>query len=230
MGGFHYRRCIIRIQAFRRINLTFLSFPAFILFFHLAEKTDSYKQLAYYSYAGFVVWNLIGTYWLMMATVPAGVAAILANSVLMTDSRVCLAKYFSEKSSSPILISVLQASAWVGYEFLHHHWDLSWTWLAIGNAWSNWIGIIQYISVTGFLGISFWVVFTSSLTYQLFILKKKIPGIHHVSQYFCYFRPGLLFCIAQTMRISTSTRFCTRCHRSAQSRFIPGLCRNEWTF
>lgn len=158
--------------SFPPVNLSFLSFPAFILFFHLARKTDSCKQLAYYSYPGFVIWNLIGTYWLMMATVPAGIAAILANSVLMTIP-LCLAKYFSEKSSTPVLIGLLQTSAWVGYEFLHHHWDLSWTWLALGNAWANWIGIIQYISVTGFLGISFWVILTSSLTYQLLISKKK---------------------------------------------------------
>jgi apolipoprotein N-acyltransferase len=158
--------------SFPPINLSFLSFPAFILMFHLVHKTDSYKQLAYYSYAGFVVWNLIGTYWLMMASLPAGIAAILANSVLMTIP-LCLAKFFSEKSKSPILIALLQTSAWVGYELLHHNWDLSWTWLAIGNAWSNWIGIIQYISVTGFLGISFWVVLTSALIYQLLLKKDR---------------------------------------------------------
>jgi len=158
--------------SFPPVNLSFLSFPAFILLFHLVQKTESYKQLSYYSYAGFVIWNLIGTYWLMMASLPAGIAAILANSVLMTIP-LCLAKFFSERSKSPILIALLQSSAWVGYEFLHHNWDLSWTWLAIGNAWSNWTGIIQYISTTGFLGISFWVVFSSALGYQFFLSKKK---------------------------------------------------------
>lgn len=158
--------------SFPPINLSFLSIPAFILLFHLSYKCDSYKQLAYYSYAGFLVWNLIGTYWLMMASLPAGIAAILANSVLMTIP-LCLGKYFSSKSNSPILIALLQAAAWVAYEFLHHNWDLSWTWLAIGNGWSNWISIIQYISVTGFLGISFWVILTSALTYQFILHKEK---------------------------------------------------------
>ncbi|MEX2605036.1 MAG: apolipoprotein N-acyltransferase [Gracilimonas sp.] len=159
--------------SFPPVNLSFLSFPAFILLFHLSEKSDSYKQLAYYSYAGFVVWNLIGTYWLMMASLPAGIAAILANSVLMTIP-LCLAKYFSQKSESPFIIAIFQTSAWVAYEFLHHHWDLSWTWLAIGNAWANFTGVIQYISVTGFLGISFWVVLSSALTYQLILHKEKL--------------------------------------------------------
>lgn len=159
--------------SFPPVDLSFLSIPAFILLFHLSYKCESYKQLAYYSYAGFVAWNLIGTYWLMMASFPAGIAAILANSVLMTIP-LCLGKYFSDKSSSPLLIALLQTSSWVAYEFLHHNWDLSWTWLAIGNAWANWIGIIQYISVTGFLGISFWVILTSALTYQFLLHRQKI--------------------------------------------------------
>ncbi|MDR9418767.1 apolipoprotein N-acyltransferase [Gracilimonas sp.] len=158
--------------SFPPVNLSFLSFPAFVLLFHLSGNTDSYKQLAYHSYACFVVWNLIGTYWLMMASLPAGIAAILANSVLMTIP-LCLGKYFSNRSDSPLLIAFLQTASWVGYEFLHHNWDLSWTWLALGNAWANWIGIIQYISITGFLGISFWVVLSSALAYQLIIHKKK---------------------------------------------------------
>ncbi|MFP8488475.1 apolipoprotein N-acyltransferase [Gracilimonas sp. Q87] len=189
--------------SFPPVNLSFLSIPAFILLFHLVQKTDSYKQLAYYSYAGFVVWNLIGTYWLMMASLPAGIAAILANSVLMTIP-LCLAKYFSAKSSSPVLIALLQTSAWVGYEFLHHNWDLSWTWLAIGNAWSNWIGIIQYISATGFLGISLWVVLTSALTYQ-FILNKENRLLYTTLTVFIIF-PLWSFTLFVTNEIETDPK------------------------
>jgi|TARA_R100000388_G_scaffold95039_1_gene86300 apolipoprotein N-acyltransferase len=164
--------------SFPPVNLSFLTFPAFILLFHLSQKCDSYKQLAYYSYAGFVVWNLIGTYWLMMASLGAGIAAILANSVLMTIP-LCLGKFFSQKSKSPLLIALLQASAWVGYEFLHHQWDLSWTWLSIGNAWSNMIGVIQYISFTGHIGITFWVVLSSAFAYQ--VLRYNQPKIRYVA-------------------------------------------------
>ncbi len=157
--------------SFPPVNLSFLSFPAFLLLFHLVEKADSNKQLAYYSYVGFVVWNAITTYWLMMASLGAGVAAILANSVLMTLPLV-LARVFTKKFKSPILIALLQAAAWVSYEYLHHHWDLSWPWLALGNAWANKIQLIQYISVTGHLGISFWVVLTSALAYQAVKTKQ----------------------------------------------------------
>src|SRR5690554_1156531 len=151
--------------SFPPINLSFLSIPACMLFFYLAEKTTSYKQLAYFSYAGFVVWNLITTYWLMMASLPAGIAAILANSALMTIP-LCLAKFFNSRKLNPILAAFLMALSWVGYEFLHHHWDLAWPWLAIANGWANHISLIQYISVTGHLGITFWVMFTAALAYQ----------------------------------------------------------------
>ncbi len=162
--------------SFPPVNLSFLSFPAFILFFLLTEKSASYKQTAYFSYAGFLVWNIATTYWLMMASVGAGIAAMLANSVLMTIP-LCLAQFFSKKFKNPVLIALLQASAWVGYEFLHHNWDLAWPWLAIGNAWSNQVSLIQFISNTGHLGISFWVVFTSALAVQAIRLKTRFLAI-----------------------------------------------------
>lgn len=158
--------------SFPPINLSFLSIPAFMLFFYLADKTHTYRQLAYFSYAGFVAWNLIGTYWLMMASAVAGVAAVLANSALMTIP-LCMAAFFMRKGKGPLLAALLSASAWVGYEFLHHHWDLAWPWLAIGNGWANQISLIQYISVTGHLGISFWVVLTAALAYQALKLHSK---------------------------------------------------------
>ncbi|GAB5408420.1 MAG: apolipoprotein N-acyltransferase [Balneolaceae bacterium] len=158
--------------SFPPVNLSFLSFPAFMLLFILTEKCDSYKQAAYFSYGGFLVWNIATTYWLMMASIGAGIAAILANSVLMTIP-LCLGRFFNKKHSSPFLIALLQASAWVGYEFLHHNWDFAWPWLAIGNAWSNQISLIQFISVTGHLGISFWVVFTAAIAVQALKLKTR---------------------------------------------------------
>ena len=159
--------------SFPPINLSFLSIPAFMLFFHLIHLCNSNKQLAFYSYAGFLVWNVCTTYWLMMASVAAGIAANLANAVLMTIPLVGM-RFFQNKYKSKLLIVLLQTSVWTSYEFLHHHWDLAWPWLAIGNAWSSRIMLIQYISITGHLGITFWVVFTSAIGYQAIRSTNKI--------------------------------------------------------
>lgn len=158
--------------SFPPMNLSFLSFPAFILFFHLADQCKSGKQLALYSYAGFLVWNLITTYWLMMASIPAGIAANLANAVLMTIP-LALMRFFQMKFTSKLGIALLQSSAWISYEFLHHNWDLAWPWLTIGNAWAKHVSLIQYISFTGHLGISFWVIFTSAIGYQAIRSTEK---------------------------------------------------------
>jgi apolipoprotein N-acyltransferase len=143
----------------------FLVFPAFVLLFRLIDLSATPRQAAFYCYPGFVLWNLIATYWLMLANVVAGVAAILANAAVMTLP-VMLQFQAQKKLTNVWLIALLQTAFWISFEFLHHHWDLAWPWLALGNAWAGVPELVQYISATGYLGISFWIVIVSSLAYQ----------------------------------------------------------------
>lgn len=143
----------------------FLVFPAFFLLFRLIDLCDSAKNAAYWTYPGLVVWNIITTYWLVMASVAAGIAAVIANAAVMTVP-IMLMYLFQNKLSKGWLIALLQTSVWISYEYFHHHWDLAWPWLAIGNAWANVPSLVQYISVTGYLGISFWVLIVTALAYQ----------------------------------------------------------------
>lgn len=166
--------------SFPPVNLSFLTIPAFALLLHLVNSSSSKKELFKYVYPGLVLWNVITTYWLTMASFGAGLGAILANSLVMMIP-LLLMRFFNNRFSSSIHVAVLQTSAWVSYEFLHHHWDLSWPWLAIGNAWANQISLIQYISITGHLGISFWVVLTAALAYQAFRHQNKQVGLAAIS-------------------------------------------------
>lgn len=151
--------------SFPPVDLSYLSIPAFILLIHLANSVDSYKELIKFSFPGFLVWNLITTYWLMMASVGAGIGANIANSLIMVIP-LCFMRFFQERFSTSYIVVSLQAASWVTYEFLHHNWDLAWPWLTIGNAWANQVGLIQYISLTGHLGISLWVILTAAFAYQ----------------------------------------------------------------
>ncbi|MEX2402635.1 MAG: apolipoprotein N-acyltransferase [Balneolales bacterium] len=144
----------------------FLMVPAFIFLLRVCDLTTSYRETALIGFAGFVTWNVIVTYWLLIATIMAGIPAIVANSILMTIP-FSLIKLARERFNQPLLVAFLQASAWVTFEFLHHRWDLAWPWLTLGNGFSNAIPFIQYISVTGVLGISFWVIFSASLIYHV---------------------------------------------------------------
>jgi len=158
--------------SFPPFDLGVLQIAAFVLLFRLSVITVSVRQMIYYAYPSFVLWNLLSTYWLMMATITGGAAAILANAALMLIPLWLIRKLFLSEMN-PIGASFGAAALWVTYEFLHHQWDLAWPWLTLGNAWSNLTGVIQYISVTGVWGISFWVVFTAALFYQYIVTASK---------------------------------------------------------
>lgn len=155
------------------VPLPILVFPAFLLIFRIIDLSASAREAAYWTYPGFVIWNIITTYWLMMATFAGGVAAILANAALMTIP-VMLQYLLQKQKWQSWLIAMLQAAVWLSYEFLHHQWELAWPWLTIGNAWANVPQLVQYISVTGYWGITFWVLFASALAYQ--IIKKPLKS------------------------------------------------------
>lgn len=158
--------------SFPPYNLGLLQIPAFVLLFRLSVISVSVRQMIYYAYPSFILWNLLTTYWLMMATVTGGIAAIVANAALMLLPLWLIRKLFLSKMN-PIAAAFVAAAAWVSYEFLHHQWDLAWPWLTLGNAWSDLTGVIQYISVTGVWGVSFWVVFSAALAYQSVVTNSK---------------------------------------------------------
>ncbi|PKD45074.1 apolipoprotein N-acyltransferase [Rhodohalobacter barkolensis] len=163
---------ILLSLSFPPFDLSILQIPAFVFLFRVAIISRSVREVIYYTYPAFVLWNLFVTYWLMMATVAGGVAAILANAALMLIPLLLIRKLF-KSDLNPIVTSFFAAAIWVSYEFLHHNWDLAWPWLTLGNGWSNLINVIQYISVTGAFGISFWVVFTSALLYNYIVEPVK---------------------------------------------------------
>lgn len=158
--------------SFPPFDLGILQIPAFILLLRLSVTCVSVRQMVYYAYPSFLLWNLLTTYWLMMASVTAGSAAIIANAALMLIP-LWLMRRFTKSDMNPIGASFLTAAVWVTYEFLHHQWDLAWPWLTLGNAWANLTGVIQYISVTGVWGISFWVVFVAALSYHAIATASK---------------------------------------------------------
>jgi len=148
--------------SFPPFNVPIAQIPAFILLMRVAELSNTGRQAVIYLYPSFIIWNIITTYWLSFATLAGGIAAILANSLLMVIPFLFIRKllYINLKS---LYSALLIAGLWGAYEFLHHNWDLSWTWLALGNGWANFPDVVQYISVTGYLGISFWIVLSSAL-------------------------------------------------------------------
>lgn len=152
--------------SFPPFNLGILQVAAFILLFRTAILAVNLRRMILTTYPAFALWNLFNTYWLIMADLAAGVAAILANALLMLIPLAIARRIYLSNRFTLVQAAFLAAAIWTGYEFLHHRWDLAWPWLTLGNGWSNLTMVIQYISVTGVMGISFWVVFSAALFYS----------------------------------------------------------------
>lgn len=164
---------VLLALSFPPFNASILQIPAFVLLIRLSLICDTKKEVIFYAYPAFVLWNLFSTYWLMMATVAGGAAAIFANAAIMLIPLLLIRFVIRQNHFHPIQIGLLVASIWVSYEFLHHNWDLAWPWLTLGNGWSNLTYLIQFISVTGVFGISFWVVLTAYFCYNWLVQPEK---------------------------------------------------------
>ncbi|MEN2992432.1 MAG: apolipoprotein N-acyltransferase [Bacteroidia bacterium] len=158
--------------AFPPFSLAFLGWLAFPLFWRLAEAAKPLRVL----YSGLLLWNLIGCYWLMLTALSApdwqeallslgaGAAAIVANPLLM------LLPFWLTRRLSGLLGQPfspwLFIGAWGLFEYLHFRWELSWSWLTLGFAWSEWFPLRALGQWIGPLGISVWMLIGAAWLYQ----------------------------------------------------------------
>ncbi len=177
---------VLLALSFPPFNASILQIPAFVLLFRLSLICETKREVIYYAYPSFILWNLFSTYWLMMATIAGGAAAILANAAIMLIPLLLIRALVQKNSYHPLIVAVIAASIWVSYEFLHHNWDLAWPWLTLGNGWSNLTGVIQFISITGVFGISFWVILSATLFYYWLIQPERKHLIYALTAFFIF--------------------------------------------
>jgi apolipoprotein N-acyltransferase len=148
--------------SFSPFDHTYLLIPAFMLLLRITDRSLNVKQAIFFTLPAFLIWNSITSYWLLYATVAGGIGAISANALIMTLP-MALIHRMRRAGFSVLGGAVIVSSVWVMYEFLHFRWDLAWPWLTVGNAFSNYPELVQFVSLTGSMGISFWVVMSAAL-------------------------------------------------------------------
>lgn len=104
------------------------------------------------------------------STLPGGVAAILANSLLMTIP--CLGFYNVKKRLGDTLGYSSLILFWMTFEYIHLNWQLSWPWLTLGNVFASHPAWVQWYQHTGTSGGTFWVLIVNILIF-LSIRKKR---------------------------------------------------------
>jgi apolipoprotein N-acyltransferase len=154
------------------IFIFFAFVPLFIIEDKLSNKEiDKRKKLKLIglSYFAFFVWNLGVTWWLVYASFGGACLAIICNPIFMCIT--FMAWYNLKKRINKPWSIWLLIPLWLAFEYGHTLWDLSWSWLILGNAFSITTNWIQWYEFTGTSGGSVWVLITNILVFQ--IIKNK---------------------------------------------------------
>jgi apolipoprotein N-acyltransferase len=153
--------------------LFFVIFMAWVPLLALEEETrDSPNPYALFNYAfvSFLVWNILGTWWITQAQWLGAVLIMLANSlvqalVFWSISRV------RKSLNLPLLFPFL--IIWMGYEYFHECWDLAWPWLNLGNALATAPRLIQWVEYTGLRGGTLWIILTNFALFKMAATCRK---------------------------------------------------------
>ena len=130
-----------------------------------SEKKKKGLRVFGLSFLTFFIWNTSTTWWIWNATPGGAVMAILWTSLLMSLTFLCYhrtKKRMGEKWGWAILICY-----WLTYELIQTHWDLSWTWLALGNVFAKNYDWVQWYEYTGTFGGGLWILVVNFLILSL---------------------------------------------------------------
>jgi len=126
-------------------------------------------QVFWLGYLGFLIWNILTTWWVWNASPGGTVVAILANSLLMT-----LPFFFYHKTRVWVGDRISYFSFvfyWLAFEYVHLNWDISWPWITIGNVFSNSTYLVQWYEYTGILGGTVWVLLVNYVVFESILIK-----------------------------------------------------------
>ena len=149
-------------------SLCSVIFIAWVPLLHLEEKFRHHPNpslIFNYSFASFLVWNIVGSWWIVRAQWVGAVFIIVANSLLQA----LVFRWASRVRNGlgiPLLFPLL--ILWLGYEHFHLSWDLAWPWFNLGNALVTAPRLIQWYECTGVRGGSAWILLSNLAAFKIY--------------------------------------------------------------
>lgn len=125
---------------------------------HILQNRQKYNRytVLLYAWLSFAIFNALTTWWILFASIPGVLMAVLLNSLFMA---IPFALMHAARRILPGKQGVLSLLIfWLSFEFLHLDWDLSWSWLNLGNVFATMPGWIQWYEYTGTLGGTAWII------------------------------------------------------------------------
>jgi apolipoprotein N-acyltransferase len=150
-------------------------FP-FLLFFgfipllfiedYIYRNKQKFNRLSYFFHVflSMLVWNILTTYWIYYSTTIGVVLAVVINALFMsiTLSLFHYTRIVLKHNSAYIAFIVY----WLTFEYLHLNWELSWSWLNIGNGFANYPALIQWYEYTGCFGGTLWILLINYMIFR----------------------------------------------------------------
>lgn len=137
-------------------------------------------QVWLYTYHAFVLWNVISTFWVMNTALVAGIVANFLNAAIMATVIVII--HLMRHQLQARWAMFIFISGWISFEYVHHFWDISWPWLAHGNALSQYPWAIQWYEYVGAFGGSLWVLLLNCVSYKIYkqwpLKKTKVFAVY----------------------------------------------------
>lgn len=171
-------------------------FIAFVPLLYIAENV---KKSYLFIYLSLFLWNLATTWWVWNASAGGAIAMLFANTLLMTLP--WLMFVFFRKKANHTLSRYFLAAAWIVFEYAHLNWDLSWSWLNLGNGFAYTHTLVQWYEYTGTLGGTLWVLLVNVFFYEWIVESNRkkmlwtfssllLPIIFSLLIYFSYQEKG----------------------------------------
>lgn len=130
-------------------------------------STQRYKpgKLMIHSYITFLIYNVGTTWWIWNADPDGAKMAFLLNALLMALAFQVF--HIIKRRLGNKIGYIAFFTVWIGFEFLHYHWELSWPWLTMGNIFSITPSWVQWYEFTGVLGGTLWILAVNFLLFRL---------------------------------------------------------------
>ena len=132
-----------------------------------------------YAFVSFLLWNIIGSWWIARAQFVGAILIFLANSLLQAVV-FWLASRIRTILNIPFLFPFL--FLWMGFEHFHLSWDLAWPWFNLGNALTTAPELIQWYEFTGVRGGTLWIILANFALLRLYHTYRK-KGPAHIAPF-----------------------------------------------
>ncbi len=148
-----------------------------------------------YSYITFLVFHIVTVNWTGGYSHGNDVYMMIAGAVTMIAHPLFYfipigAYTFIRRRSGDLASLVALPFLWVAYEYTHTLSEWSFPWMTLGNSQTYDLSIVQFISITGVFGLSFWILVINVLVFILYSRLARSQWRPHSTQSL-----GLVACI-----------------------------------